>query len=121
MTNQHHRGRLQCDLRCKYDDGLIIYDVSSVSLYSKQVLLLCQSPETSPHSLLLTLHIPYCTTFMTSFPVMSKRKSTRGKEDGCHYIGRVVSFDLEEIGSALMESFSGSSPASKEGETKAGK
>lgn len=53
-----------------------------------------------------------------------QKKSTRGKggggERGCHYIGWGVSFDLKEIGSALMDSFSGSSPASKEGKTKDG-
>lgn len=58
---------------------------------------------------------------MTSFPVMSKRKAPEARKDGCHYIGWGVSFDLGEIGSALMESFSGSPPASKEGETMAAK
>jgi len=48
-------------------------------------------------------------------------RRTRGKEGrGCHYTGRGVSFDLEEIGSALMESFYGLSSPSKEGKTKAG-
>lgn len=35
------------------------------------------------------------------------KESTRGSEGkGCHYIGWGVSFDLKEIGCALMESFS---------------
>lgn len=39
-------------------------------------------------------------------------------ESGCHYTGWGVPFDLVEIGSALMESFRGSSAASKEGKNK---
>lgn len=111
--SQHHLKNLndQCEVKCIFHQ---FYYRSTVYTFV---------PSTSANNathMLVALHssIPYYSlTFMTSFLV----KSTRGKEDSFHYNGWGVSFDLEEIGSALMESFSDSPLSSKEAETMAAK